>query len=100
MNEISNFLGISKRTVKYIVLMFILLVFLTTSIFTVEWFVQFSALPIGITKAFIGIMALSIIDDVVFGDIDTFREITKGNIAYALLYLANAIIIAAGIMFI
>lgn len=97
MNKLAEILGIKKRAMTYLVLMLLLIIFLTTSISSVQWFVEFSSLPIGITKSFIGIVALALIDDVVFGEINTFREIHKGNIAYALIYLANAIIIAASL---
>ena len=86
---------LSLRTWVYIGLTIALLVSLGMAIASVDSFVEYSSLPIGLTKAFLGILVLKVIDDTVFGKIDTIPEIKNKNISYALIYLANAIIIAA-----
>jgi hypothetical protein len=50
-------------------------------------------------KATIGILILLLIDDVIFRKIDTIQAINDKNISYALIYLGNAIIVAACIGF-
>ena len=87
---------ISLRTWIYIILTIAFVASLGLAIESVDSFVEYSSLPIGLTKAFMGVIMLKIIDDLVFGKIDTIPEIKdKKNVSYALIYLANAIIIAA-----
>jgi hypothetical protein len=86
---------ISVRTWIYITLTIAFVASLGMAIQSVESFIEYSSLPIGLTKAFMGVLMLKIIDDTVFGAIDSIPEIKNKNISYALIYLANAIIIAA-----
>jgi hypothetical protein len=86
---------ISLRTWIYMGLTVAFLISLGLAVKSVDSFIEYSSLPIGLTKAFMGVLMLKIIDDTVFGKIDTIPEIKNKNISYALIYLANAIIIAA-----
>ena len=98
--ELSKILGNVK--VRYIVygLLFLFLILTTgLTLLSVDFFVQYSSLFIGLTKAVIGILVLTGVDDVIFSSIDTTTAIKEKNISYALFYLANAIIIAACIGF-
>ena len=85
----------SLRTWIYIGLTIALAVSIGIAIKSVSSFVEYSSLPIGLAKAFMGVLMLKVIDDTVFGKIDTIPEIKNKNVSYALIYLANAIIIAA-----
>lgn len=86
---------LTLRTWIYIVLIIALVSSIGLAIASVDAFIEYSSLPIGLAKAFMGILMLKVIDDTVFGKIDTIPEIKNKNISYALIYLANAIIIAA-----
>lgn len=86
---------ISVRTWIYISLSIAFVASLGIAIQSVESFIQYSSLPIGLAKAFMGVLMLKVIDDTVFGAIDSIPEIKNKNVSYALIYLANAIIIAA-----
>ena len=85
------------RSLVYILFTFILLVALGLVIGSVEdeSLTKYSSFPIGLAKAVMGILLWKIIDDTVFGKITTIDEIKKGNISYAIICLASAIIIAA-----
>ena len=85
----------SGRKGLYLLLIGLLLASLAMTVLSLDIFQEYSALTIGITKSFIGIMMLLFIDDIIFRDIDTENEIKNKNLSYAILYLANAIIIAA-----
>ena len=85
----------SGRKGLYLLLIGLLLASLAMTVFSLDFLQEYSALTIGITKSFIGIMMLLFIDDIIFRDIDTENEIKNKNLSYAILYLANAIIIAA-----
>lgn len=95
MQHLANFLNVKFRTIKYIVLLLFFLLSLATAVSSIDSFIAYSSLPVGLTKAIMGILVLSLIDDVVFSKVDTNTEIQNKNIAYALVYLANALIIAA-----
>jgi hypothetical protein len=86
---------VTTRTWIYILLSVALLTSIGLAIASVDGFIEYSSLPIGLAKAFMGILMLKLIDDTVFGRIDTIPEIKNKNVSYALIYLANAIIIAA-----
>ena len=87
--------SVSLKTLVYILLVIILLLSIGLVIASVTDFVEYSSFPIGLTKATLGILLLKIVDDTIFGQIKTINEIQNKNIAYALIYLANAVIIAA-----
>ena len=95
MKKLTEILGVSTRTVIYTLLTVLFLLSLFLSVASIDAFVEYSSLPIGLTKAFMGVLMLKVIDDTVFGKIDTIPEIKNKNVSYALIYLANAIIIAA-----
>jgi hypothetical protein len=97
MKQLSKLLGLSNKSLIYMILLVLLIVSITLSVTSIDWFIEYSSLPVGLTKSIIGILVLAIIDDVVFGEINTIQQIKDKNIGYALIYLANAIIIAAGI---
>ncbi len=77
----------------FFIVFFIASFYLTKS--SIDFFIEYSSLTIGLTKALIGILILSVVDDILFKKIDTIEEIKNKNTSYALIYLANAIIIAA-----
>jgi len=95
MFKLTKIFGISMRTAKYLLIFALFGLSLLTSITSIDMFIEYSSLPVGVTKAFLGILALNIIDDVVFNKINTIEEIKNKNIGYAIIYLANAIIIAS-----
>ena len=94
MTKLGKIFGISVKTIVYTFLLLLALVFLSLSVASVNWFVEYSSLPIGLTKAFVGIIVLGFIDDIVFNKVDTLLEIRNKNTAYAIIYLGNAIIVA------
>ncbi len=95
MKNIFNVSDEHKKAVKYTLTLVFFLLALGITIFSVDQFVQYSSLPIGLAKATLGIFVLSMVDDVIFHSVDTIAEIRNKNTAYALIYLGNAIIIAA-----
>lgn len=95
MRNLFNISDEHKKAVKYTLILVFFLLALGFTIFSVDQFVQYSSLPIGLVKAVIGIFSLSLVDDVIFHSIDTIAEIKNKNTGYALIYLGNAIIIAA-----
>ncbi len=54
-----------------------------------------TALTFGVVKFSIGCICIWIADTVFLGDIDTVEEIRAGNTAYAIIYFAWAVIVAA-----
>jgi hypothetical protein len=99
MNKIGKYFGVSAKAVFYAVILLFFLASLTVTVLSVDFFVEYSSLPIGLTKATIGILLLALIDDVIFSKINTIDAIQHNNISYAIIYFANAIIIAACISF-
>ncbi len=99
MKNLFNVSDEHKKAVKYTLILIFFLLTLGFTIFSVDQFVQYSSLPIGLAKAIIGIFSLALVDDVIFHSVNTIEEIKKGNISYALIYLANGVIIAACIGF-
>lgn len=95
MKNIFNVSSEHIKAVKYTLTLLFFLFALGFTIFSVDQFVQYSALPIGLVKAVMGILVLSLVDDVIFHSVDTIEEIKNKNTGYALIYLGNAIIIAA-----
>jgi len=95
MKKLSKLFNTKTRYVIYSVLFLILILSSVLTYLSIGFFVQYSSLFVGLTKAIIGILALACVDDVVLGEIDTINAIKEKNISYALFYLANAIIIAA-----
>lgn len=89
----------STRYAAYITVFLFLILSSTLTFLSIDFFVQYSSLFVGLTKAIIGMLALSAVDDIIFGKIDTMNAIREKNISYAIFYLANAIIIAACIAF-
>lgn len=85
----------SGRKELYLILIVLFIASMTITIFSIDQFIEYSSLTIGLTKAFIGIMMLLFIDDIVFKEINTENEIKEKNYAYAIIYFANAIIISA-----
>lgn len=45
-----------------------------------------------------GIILLKLVDDTMFGKIDTIAEIKNKNVGYAVMYLSIALIIAAALI--
>ena len=99
MNKLSQLLGMPFRVLIYTFMLLLFLIFLSVSILSVDYFVEYSSFPIGLTKAIIGIIVLSVVDDVIFWKINTIEAIKDKNISYAIIYLSNAIIIASCIGF-
>lgn len=95
MKKLAKLFGLQTRTVLYIILLLFCLASLTLTVLSIDFFVEYSSLPVGLVKASIGILILALIDDIVFNKIDTTTAIQEKNISYALIYLANAIIVAA-----
>jgi hypothetical protein len=67
-------------------------------IVTYLYAIEFSAFAFGLGKVAIAIIVFSAFDRFVLTDIDTILEIKKGNIAYAIMLLAVAILIASAII--
>ena len=59
--------------------------------------VPFSAFFAGVLKAGLAVVIFAAIDKYVFDEVDTIREILAGNVAYAVLLLALAILISASV---
>lgn len=64
---------------------------------SVEFLLPFSGFFAGILKVGIAVVIFAAIDIYVFDEIDTVSEIKNGNVAYALLLLALAILIASSV---
>lgn len=93
-NKIADFFGITKKSLIYAMLILVFMGSLFLSVSVVESFVEYSSLPVGLTKALMGIILWKLIDDTIFGSIDTNESIMKNNISYAVIQLGSAIIIA------
>lgn len=77
-------------------------VFLLSSIFFYVWtlwfFIELSTFSAALLKAAVGYGLFAIIDEFVWGKVDTLTElVTNQNIAYALYFVAIAIIYAAAL---
>jgi hypothetical protein len=92
---LKNFVKIDSKVMKYSIILLSMIIALFFAIWSVDDFIQYSSLPIGLVKAIIGIFTLSLVDDVIFYKINTIDAINNKNLSYAVFYLANAIIIAA-----
>jgi bacteriorhodopsin len=90
-----NLSDMTYRSMIYLMLALVLLITMGLVIASVDSFIEYSSFTIGLAKAILGILLLKIVDDTVFGKIDTIPEIKNKNVSYALIYLANALIIAA-----
>lgn len=99
MEKLAKLFGFQMRTIKYLILILFNVITITLSVLSVEYFIEYSSFFIGLSKASIAILFLNLIDDVIFNKIDTIAEIKKENTAYALIYIANALIIAFVIAF-
>ena len=97
MEKLAKMIGL--RALKYLILIVFNVITITSSILSVEYFVEYSSFFIGLSKASLAILFLNLVDDVVFNKIDTIAEVKKGNTAYALLYIANALIVAFAVAF-
>jgi hypothetical protein len=96
MKKLASIFGVSNRVVFYtlLLILFFVATFAAFTTITNPLLVQYSSLPIGLTKALLGIILWKLIDDTVFGTIDTPKEILKNNSSYAITQLSSAIIIA------
>lgn len=65
--------------------------------YTFEYFPQYSYFGAAVAKVSISVILFWVIDTYLLPEIDTVTEIKNGNIAYALVILAYAIIVAAAI---
>lgn len=99
MRNLFNVSDENKKAVKYTLTLVFFVLALGITIFSVDQFVQYSSFPIGLAKALLGIFVLALVDDVIFHSVDTISEIKNKNIAYAIIYFANALIVAACIGF-
>lgn len=88
-----------KKAFVYAGLIIVLLMAMSLTAASIEYFIEYSSFTVGLTKAVVGIIFCALIDDTVFNKIDTIEELKKGNIAYALVYLSIALIISACIGF-
>ncbi|HYW95026.1 MAG TPA: DUF350 domain-containing protein [Bacteroidales bacterium] len=59
--------------------------------------VAFSTLGFAFAKAVIGLVLFWLFDRYVMKEVDTFTELKKGNVAYALFLVAIALVLAATI---
>ena len=82
-----------KKTIISI-LFFSLLAVSITYLYAIE----FSAFAFGLGKVTISLILFSIFDKFILTDIDTIYELRKGNIAYAIMLLSVAILIASAII--
>lgn len=99
MKKLSEIFGVSTRTLVYTLLTILFLLSLTLSITSIDSFIEYSSLPIALTKAFMGIILLKLVDDTMFGKIDTIPEIVeRKNVSYAIMYFSIALIIAAALI--
>lgn len=99
MKKLRQLFGVSTRTIKYLVLIAFNVLTITMSILSVNYLIEYSSFFIGMSKASLAILFLNLVDDVVFNQIDTINEIKRGNTAYAMVYIANAVIVAFAIAF-
>lgn len=65
---------------------------------TFNWLIEFSSFSVGIAKGILGVALVWIFDEYGLKEIDTIKELKKGNIAYALFLLGFFIVIAAAII--
>jgi hypothetical protein len=64
--------------------------------FTLTQFIEFSGLAFGIAKIGIGIAAIGLIDNVIFGNLNTISELREENVAFAITY--GALILFVGLI--
>lgn len=81
------------RTIIAVTVIAVLLI-----VVTFTWIVTLSAFAVGIGKGVLGFCLLYVFDRYALKEIDTIEELKKGNIAYALAFLAVALVIAAAIL--
>jgi len=64
--------------------------------FTLTSFIEFSGLAFGLAKIAIGIIAIGLFDNVIFGRINTLEELRAKNVAFAIAY--GALILFVGLI--
>lgn len=64
--------------------------------FTLTSFIEFSGLAFGLAKIGIGIATIGLIDNVIFGNLETIKELREKNIAFAIAY--GALILFVGLI--
>lgn len=63
-----------------------------------NYFIEFSSFAVGLAKGVLGVYLFWIVDKYAIKEIDTIKELKKGNIAYAIFLLGIALIIASAIL--
>jgi hypothetical protein len=82
------FSDIKFRT--FLILILIAAIFLYC---TFTWAIEFSAFSVGIAKYLISLALLLIVDKFVFKEINTMEILKNNGIAYAIFFLANAVLV-------
>jgi len=86
----------NKAPLTFVILAFVLIPFMLLSL--TENFIQFSAFTIGLCKGLFGVLMFWVIDKFALSEIDTIKELKRGNIAYAIFLLALAIILGVAML--
>lgn len=82
------------RTFTIILLVLIPLVLISLT----EEYIRFSVFTIGLMKAVTSIFLFWLFDKYALSEVDTIKELKKGNIAYAIFLLAIALIVSSAIV--
>ena len=86
----------SNNTVKTILFVtFLAVVFI---FITFNWLIELSSFAVGIGKGALGLFLVWVFDKYGMKEIDTIKELEKGNIAYAIFFLGLCLIVAAAIL--
>ncbi len=64
--------------------------------YTLTSFIEFSGLAFGLAKIAIGVSFIGLIDNVIFGNINTIEQLREGNTAFAIAY--GSLILFVGII--
>ena len=86
---------LGKNTLWFLIMLLFGAAMFYALVFLLGPFGPFSRFPTAILLMYIGILALMYMDKIHFGHIDTTLAIQRNNIAYGLVMLAYALIIAA-----
>ena len=64
--------------------------------FTLTSFIEFSGLAFGLAKIALGVAFIGIIDNIIFGNLNTIQELREKNVAFAIAY--GALILFVGLI--
>lgn len=98
LKEILRSMRLGKNTLFFLTMLFIGAAMYYVLIYVIGPFEPMSRFPAAILMMVVGVSAWLYFDRIHFSAIDTMKALRDGNVAYAIMMLSIAIIIAAVIM--